>query len=54
MKPRPLNQKFLIEYIFITFKGATPFLVGVALRGVALGGVALGGSVPHLPISAIY
>ena len=49
MKPTPFNHKFLIYFIFITFKSASPLLVGVALRGVALKC-----SVPHLPISAIY
>ena len=27
------NQKFDIDYIYITFKSATPLLVGVALGG---------------------
>ena len=27
------NQKFYIDYIFITFKSATPLLGGVALGG---------------------
>ena len=31
MKPMSFNQKFYIDYIFITFKSATPLLVGVAL-----------------------
>ena len=49
MKPSPFNHKFVIVYIFLTPKTATPLLVGVAIGGC--------GScvfVPHLPISAIY
>ena len=49
MKPTPFNHIFLIDYIFITFKSATPLLGCVALRSVALKN-----SVPRLTISAIY
>ena len=36
MKPTPFNHIFLIDYIFITFKSATPLLGGVVPRGEAL------------------
>ena len=54
MKSTPFSHIFLMEYIFINCKSATPLLVGVALGGVALEGVALKCSVPQLPISAVY
>ena len=33
MKPMSFNQKFYIDYIYITFKSATPLLMGVVLGG---------------------
>ena len=49
MKPMPFNHKFVIVYVFLTPKSATPLIVGVALSGCGICVL-----VPHLPISAIY